>query len=56
VNALGNLGGYFGPLLVGYMNKRTGSLVDAFGLLSLSLLVGTGLALFLPERRRTEGQ
>ena len=25
INALGNLGGYFGPLAVGYLNQRTGS-------------------------------
>jgi len=54
VNALGNLGGYFGPLLAGYMNKRTGSLFYAFGLLSLCLLIGSGLALFLPERRKSD--
>lgn len=54
VNALGNLGGYFGPLLAGYMNKRTGSLYYAFGLLSLCLLLGSALALLLPERRRAD--
>jgi len=51
INALGNLGGYFGPLLAGYMNKRTGNLFYAFGLLSLLLLVGSGFALLLPQRR-----
>ena len=51
VNALGNLGGYFGPLLVGYVDKRTGSLFYAFGLLSLLLLIGSGFALLLPQRR-----
>ena len=54
VNALGNLGGYFGPLVAGYMNKRTGNLFYAFGLLSLCLLIGSGLALFLPQRRSTD--
>ncbi len=49
VNALGNLGGYFGPLLVGYVDKHTGSLFYAFGLLSVCLLIGSGLALFLPQ-------
>jgi MFS family permease len=53
INALGNLGGYFGPLLAGYMNKRTGSLFYAFGLLSLLLLIGSGFALLLPQRRGT---
>ena len=52
VNAIGNLGGYFGPLVVGYISKRTGNLVYAFGVLGLSLLAGSVLALFLPDRRR----
>jgi len=47
VNALGNLGGYFGPLAVGYLNQRTGNFMYAFGLLSLGLLGGSGLALLL---------
>ena len=56
VNAIGNLGGYFGPLVVGYMNKRTGNLIYAFGILSLSLLAGSGLALLLPTRATTVGK
>lgn len=47
VNALGNLGGYFGPLAVGYLNQRTGNFMYAFGLLSLGLLAGSGLTLLL---------
>ncbi len=52
VNAIGNLGGYFGPLLVGYLNRRTGSFVWPFGALSLSLLAGSALAIsMLPPSR-----
>jgi len=51
VNAIGNLGGYFGPLVVGYVSKHTGSLFYAFGILSISLLAAGLLALFLPEGR-----
>ncbi|HEY6292921.1 MAG TPA: MFS transporter [Terriglobia bacterium] len=54
VNAIGNLGGYFGPLVVGYMNKRTGSLFYAFGILSLGLLTGSLLALLLPESHKRQ--
>ena len=47
INALGNLGGYFGPLAVGYLNQRTGNFLFAFGVLSVGFLVGSGLALLL---------
>lgn len=43
VNAIGNLGGYFGPLAVGYLNKQTGNFFYGFGLLSVGLLVGSML-------------
>lgn len=51
INAIGNLGGYFGPRVVGYLDKRTGNFVYAFGLLSLSLLTGSILALLLSPAR-----
>jgi nitrate/nitrite transporter NarK len=47
VNAIGNLGGYFGPLVVGYLNQRTGNFLSAFGLLSLGLLVSSVLTFLL---------
>jgi ACS family tartrate transporter-like MFS transporter len=50
MNALGNLGGYFGPLAVGFVYHRTGDFRYAFAVLSLALLVGAGLALLLPAR------
>jgi MFS family permease len=48
VNALGNLGGYFGPRLVGSVSKHTGSLTLAFSLLGLALIAGGALGLLLP--------
>lgn len=53
INALGNLGGYFGPLVVGFLNHRTGNFLMGFGTLSLGYLVGAGLTLFLPRRAGT---
>ena len=47
VNGVGNLGGFFGPLLVGYLNKRTGSFLYAFGLLGMFMVLGAGLTLGL---------
>jgi nitrate/nitrite transporter NarK len=30
INAIGHTGGFVGPYVVGYLNDRTGNLVDAF--------------------------
>jgi MFS family permease len=47
INALGNLGGYFGPLVVGYLNQRTGNFLFAFGALSGGFLTASALSLLL---------
>jgi MFS family permease len=41
INAVGNLGGFFGPLLVGFLKQRTGSFKLAFGLLAGGWLIGS---------------
>jgi MFS family permease len=51
VNAVGNLGGFAGPLVVGHLNKRTGNFYYAFGVLAASLLLGSLLALLLGRTR-----
>jgi MFS family permease len=54
VNALGNLGGYFGPLAIGYINQHTGNFVYAFGLLSAGYFLSSVLILFLrPQAHRS---
>jgi nitrate/nitrite transporter NarK len=53
VNAIGNLGAYFAPLIVGYLNKRTGSFLSGFTYLGVITVVAAGLATLLrtaPER------
>ena len=45
INAIGALGGYFGPLVVGALDKRFGDFRYAFGALSAGLLAAAGLAL-----------
>ncbi len=51
INALGNLGGFFGPLAVGFVFHHTGDFRYAFALLSLGYLAGAGATLFfLPSR------
>jgi MFS family permease len=53
VNAIGNLGGWTGPLLVGYLNRRTGTFLYAFAALSMSMLTASVIMYFLPVRPRT---
>jgi MFS family permease len=48
INALGALGGYFGPVAVGYLTARTGSFLFSFGALALGLLISSLLTLLLP--------
>src|SRR6202790_4602285 len=62
VNAIGNLGAYFAPLIVGYLNKTTGNFVSGFTFLGFITVVAAGLAMFLktapvvPAAQIREGQ
>lgn len=47
VNAVGNLGGFFAPLIVGYLNRTTGSFLAGFAFLGILTMAGGALALFL---------
>jgi sugar phosphate permease len=47
VNAIGNLGAYFAPLIVGYLNKTTGNFLSGFTYLGVMTVVGAGLCLLL---------
>jgi sugar phosphate permease len=49
VNALGNLGAYFAPLMVGYLNKTTGNFHSGFVLLGCVMLVAGFLTLGLKK-------
>ncbi len=49
VNALGNVGGFVGPLVVGYLNKRYESFLPGFTLLSLGLVAVAGMAFLLKK-------
>ncbi len=55
INALGNLGGYFGPLAVGFVFHRTSDFRYAFALLSLAFLAGAAATLLLPSRAAARG-
>ena len=55
INSVGNLGGYFGPQVVGQMKKQSGSYVPGLRFLAVSVLVSGLLALLLkmPEKKNT---
>jgi ACS family tartrate transporter-like MFS transporter len=52
INSLGNLGGFAGPFIVGYLVTRTGSFTSGFAYLLVNLLCGGMLILWL--RRITQ--
>jgi sugar phosphate permease len=47
VTAIGSLGGFFGPLVVGYLNKHTGGFLYGYGLLGIGLLMISALSLLI---------
>jgi len=49
VNAFGNLGGFAGPYIAGWLKQEYQSLAVAFGVLGAGLLLGAGLAFLLPK-------
>jgi nitrate/nitrite transporter NarK len=54
VNAFGNLGGFAGPFIVGWVLKVYHSTALAFSALGAALLVCAALALLLPKSVRPE--
>ncbi|MDB6066019.1 MAG: Major facilitator superfamily 1 [Pedosphaera sp.] len=52
VNAVGNLGGFAGPFIVGWLKVESGSTALAFNLLGVGLLIAAMLAFLLPKTRR----
>ncbi|HYA79269.1 MAG TPA: MFS transporter, partial [Candidatus Nitrosopolaris sp.] len=54
VNALGNVGGYLGPAIVGELKNRTHGITVPFGVLGSALLVAAALCFLLPKSRRVD--
>jgi MFS transporter, ACS family, tartrate transporter len=52
INSIGNLGGFVGPYLVGYLSNKTGSFISGVLYISLSALVAAGMILALSRRER----
>lgn len=55
INSVGNLGGFFGPYIVGYLDKHTGSFYFGIVYLSVSALVAATLAVLLSHRSGSDG-
>jgi nitrate/nitrite transporter NarK len=49
VNAFGNLGGYAGPFIAGWLKQESGSLELPFDALGVGILIAAGLACLLPR-------
>jgi len=49
INALGNLGGFIGPFLVGWITSMTGNMTYGIYALVGSLLLGATLTMFMPK-------
>lgn len=54
INSFGNLGGFVGPFIVGYLSKKTGSYFGGILYLSVSALVASFLILSLRATRKQE--
>lgn len=54
INSVGNLGGFVGPYLVGYLVTRTNSFFGGMLFLALSTLLAAGCILTLRQARRDE--
>ena len=52
INSIGNLGGFFGPMLLGWLKDTTGGYSAGIYVLSGFALLSTVLALFVPGRKR----
>ena len=56
INSVGNLGGFLGPYLMGYLSDRTGSYTWGMMCLSLSALIAAAMILSLSRRERVPRQ
>lgn len=56
INSVGNLGGFVGPYIMGYLNKRTNSFLAGTLCLSLSALLAAGLVLSVRATKQNTGR
>jgi len=49
INSVGNLGGFAGPYVIGFISQKTGTLYGGLAFAGISMLVAATLVLFLPK-------
>jgi nitrate/nitrite transporter NarK len=54
VNAFGNVGGYVGPSLIGWLSDKYHSTDMPFQLIGVGLLVAGGLSFLLPRQAKVQ--
>ena len=52
VNAIGNLGGFLGPVIFGILKLRTKGVMIPFSVLGLGMVAAAGLCFLLPRARQ----
>uniref|UniRef100_UPI0013EC9606 MFS transporter n=1 Tax=Ectobacillus funiculus TaxID=137993 RepID=UPI0013EC9606 len=50
INSVGNLGGFFGPYVVGYIKDATGSFTISMVFMGISMIIGACILLFLVKQ------
>ncbi|MFP3124778.1 MFS transporter [Ectobacillus funiculus] len=50
INSVGNLGGFFGPYVVGYIKDTTGSFTTSMVFMGISMIIGACIILFLVKQ------
>ena len=53
INSVGNLGGFFGPSMVGFITQKTGTLYGGLAFAGISLVVAAALVILLPRAAPT---
>jgi MFS family permease len=51
INAIGNLGGFAGPFVMGWLKQEYGSISVSFNTVGIGMLVAAALCLLLPRRK-----
>ncbi len=51
INSIGNLGGFFGPYVIGMLNDKTGTVTFGLGFVSLILFVTAVQVIFIKKRK-----
>ena len=53
INSVGNLGGFVGPAVIGFISQRTGTLSAGLALSGIPMFLSAALVLLLPKQART---